>query len=81
MVIWADRRWFIAADVARAVGNGSLQSIRLFVPQKHQRELALRLPEGELTMLVFSEQGLAPVLVRRRTALAAEFLAKAATLP
>jgi prophage antirepressor-like protein len=82
MVAWADRRWFIAADVARAVGNVSLLSIRQYVPQKHQRELALRLPEGELRMLVLSEQGLRPVLARqRRKAQAAEFLEMVAMLP
>lgn len=81
MVTWANRRWFIAMDVARALGYARVGAMQLHIALAHQEVLALRLPEGELDVLVLSEAGLQSVLMRRQGASAAELRAKLAVLP
>lgn len=78
---WKGTRWFVATDVAQALGRIRLVAMRRYVRFKHQQVLTLRFPEGQVNLLMFHEEGLGPVLARRRrSAQTTEFMAKLTSL-
>jgi prophage antirepressor-like protein len=80
MVEWQGRRWFVAIDVARAMGFQNMNATGVPIPLMEQARQAIGLPEGTLEIKLISEQGLRFALARRRNPVADEFRAKLAAL-